>query len=113
MRNKTAGLIVTDVLRDAQAWRIDEQLEASAPEGTAFAGRLSSPEDFAITCGVVVPVDRDLIEEVTLDTLAWRRGDPEQLPRTRVSPLPSTALPSTTARWGASLMYEVQTYPRI
>jgi hypothetical protein len=67
------------VLRDAQAWLIDEQLEASAPEGVAFAGRLSSPEDFAITCGVVVPVDRDLIEEVTLDTLAWRRGDPEHV----------------------------------
>jgi hypothetical protein len=26
-----------------------------------------------------VPVDRDLIEEVTLDTLAWRRGDPEHV----------------------------------
>ena len=24
-------------------------------------------------------VDRDLIEEVTLDTLAWRRGDPEHV----------------------------------
>jgi hypothetical protein len=45
----------------------------------AFAGRLSNPESFAITCGVVVPVDRDLIEEVTLDTLAWRRGDPEHV----------------------------------
>jgi hypothetical protein len=77
--HKPAGLIVTDVLRDAQAWLIDEQLEASAPENTAFAGRLVSPEDFAITCGVVVPVDRDLIEEVTLDTLAWRRGDPEHV----------------------------------
>jgi hypothetical protein len=30
-------------------------------------------------CGGVVPVDRDLIEEVTLDTLAWRRGDPEHV----------------------------------
>ena len=67
------------MLRDAQAWLIDEQLEASAPEGTALAGRLSSPEDFAITCGVIVPVDRDLIEEVTLDTLAWRRGHPEHV----------------------------------
>jgi hypothetical protein len=28
---------------------------------------------------VVVPVDGDLIEEVTLDTLAWRRGDPEHV----------------------------------
>jgi hypothetical protein len=45
----TAGLIVTDVLRDAQGWLIDEQLEASAPEGMAFAGRLSNPESFVIT----------------------------------------------------------------
>jgi hypothetical protein len=75
----TAGLIVTDVLREAEAWLLDEQLEASAPEGMAFAGRLSQPEDFAITSGVVVPVDRSLIEEVTLDRLAWRRGDPEHV----------------------------------
>ena len=75
----TVGLIVTDVLREAQAWLLDEQLEASAPEGMAFAGRLAQPEDFAMTCGVVVPIDRSLIEEVTLDTLAWRRGDPEHV----------------------------------
>jgi hypothetical protein len=32
-----------------------------------------------MTCGVIVPVDRDLIEEVTFDALAWRRGDPERV----------------------------------
>ena len=32
-----------------------------------------------MACGVVVPVTRDLIEEVTLDTLAWRRSDPGQV----------------------------------
>jgi hypothetical protein len=78
-RHATAGLIVTDVLREAEAWLIDERLEASASEGVAFAGRLSQPEDFAMTCGVVVPVDRSLIEEVILDTFAWRRGDAEQV----------------------------------
>ena len=55
------------------------QLEPSAPEGMAFAWRLSQPEDSAMTCGIVVPVDRNLIEEVTLDPLAWRRGDPEHV----------------------------------
>ncbi len=30
-----------------------------------------------MTCGVIVPVDRELMEEVALDMLAWRRGDPE------------------------------------
>jgi hypothetical protein len=78
-RHETAGLIVADVLREAEVWLVDEKLEASAPPGMAFAGRVCEPEKFAITCGVVVPLDRDLIEEVTLDTLAWRRGDPEQI----------------------------------
>jgi hypothetical protein len=32
-----------------------------------------------MTCGVIVPVDPDLIEELTLGTLAWRRGDPAQV----------------------------------
>ena len=72
-------MVVTDVVREAQDWLVDERLEASAPEGMAFAGRLCRPADFAMTCGVVVPVDRDLIEEVTLDTFAWRRGDPEHV----------------------------------
>ena len=76
-RHDTVGVIVTDVLREAEAWLIDESLEASAPEGMSFAGRLCVPEGFAMSCGVVVPVDRDLIAEVALDTLAWRRGDPD------------------------------------
>jgi hypothetical protein len=78
-RHQTAGLIVTDVLREAKAWLIDEHLEASVPKRMAFAGRLAEPDDFAMTCGAVVPVDRDVIEEVTLDPLAWRRGDPERV----------------------------------
>jgi len=75
-RHDTAGLIVTDVLREIETWLIDEKLEASAPEGMSFAGRLCAPEGFAMSCGVVVPVDRGLIEEVALDMLAWRHGDP-------------------------------------
>jgi hypothetical protein len=78
-RHQTAGLIVTDVLREAKAWLIDEGLEASAPEGMVFAGRLATPDDFAMTCGVAVPLDRDLFEEVAFDTLVWRRGDPEPI----------------------------------
>jgi hypothetical protein len=78
-RHQMAGLIVTDVLREAKAWLIDEGLEASAPERMAFAGRLAAPDDFAMTCGVVVPVNHDLFKEVAFDTLAWRRGDPERI----------------------------------
>lgn len=78
-RHETAGLIITDVLREAEVWLVDEQLETSAPEGLCFAGRLCQPDDFAMSCGVVVPVHRELLEEVTLDMLAWRRGDPERV----------------------------------
>ena len=78
-RHETAGLIITDVLRETEVWPVDEQLEASAPEGLCFAGRISQPDDFAMSCGVVVPVYRELLEEVTLDMLAWRRGDPEHV----------------------------------
>jgi hypothetical protein len=76
-RHDTVGVIVTDVLREAEAWLVDEKLETSAPEGMALAGRLCAPEGFEMSCGVVVPVDRDLIEEVALDTPAWRRDDPD------------------------------------
>jgi len=78
-RHETAGLIITDVLRETEIWLVDEQLEASAPEGLCFAGRISQPDDFAMSCGVVVPVYRELLEEITLDMLAWRRGDPESV----------------------------------
>ena len=78
-RHETTGLIITDVLREAEVWLVDEQLETSAPEGLCFAGRICQPDDFAMSCGVVVPVYRELLEEVTLDMLAWRRGDPEHV----------------------------------
>jgi hypothetical protein len=83
-RHETAGLIITDVLREADVWLVDvwlvdEQLETSAPEDLCFAGRICQPDDFAMSCGVVVPVYRELLEEVTLDMLAWRRSDPERV----------------------------------
>lgn len=78
-RHETAGLIITDVLREAELWLVDEQLEASAPESLSFAGRICEPDSFAMSCGVIVPIYRELIEEVALDMLAWRRGDPEHV----------------------------------
>ena len=78
-RHETAGLVIRDLLREAEEWLVDEKLEASARENMAFAGRVCEPDSFAMTCGVVVPVTHDLIEEVTLDTLAWRYTDPGQV----------------------------------
>src|ERR1043165_7927675 len=52
-------------------------LEASASEGLSFAGRICEPDRFAMSCGVVVPVYREMMEEVALDMLAQRHGDAE------------------------------------
>ncbi|MEO9189243.1 MAG: hypothetical protein ABI224_04450 [Acetobacteraceae bacterium] len=78
-RHDTAGVIVTDALRQADAWLIDEGLEASVQEGFCFAGRLYDIDDFAVTCGVVVPVDRDIIEDALADPLVCRHPDPERV----------------------------------
>ena len=78
-RHETAGLVIHDVLRETEEWLIYEKLEASAPENMAFAGCVCEPDSFTMTCGTIVPVTRGLIEEVTLDTFAWRRSDPGQV----------------------------------
>jgi hypothetical protein len=66
-------VIVADLLRDSETWLVDEGLTLSAEPGMKFASRLCWPADFAITCGVVVPVNTDLIEEILLDSMAWLR----------------------------------------
>ena len=57
-RHEVAGLIVQDLLRQDEAWLVDEALEQSAPEGMAMALRLCMPNAFAMTSGIIVPVDR-------------------------------------------------------
>jgi hypothetical protein len=76
-RHETVGLVLTDMLRKVEAWLVDESLEATVPNGTAFAGRLYGPGGFAMTSGVAVPVDRDLFDEVSADPLfGWRHTQP-------------------------------------
>ena len=77
--HEVTGLIVTDVLRGSETWLIDEALTISAHAGLAFASRLCWPAEFAMTCGVVVPVDAELMEEVVVDTHTWlQRSEPNQ-----------------------------------
>jgi hypothetical protein len=93
-RHEAVGLVVTDMLRKVKAWLVDESLEATVPHGTALAWRLCDPGGFAMTGGVAVPVDRDPLDEISVDPLnllpcgilnrlAW--------PMICASPLPSTA----------------------
>jgi hypothetical protein len=68
-RHETAGLLVTDLLRKVEAWLVDERLEATAQNGMACAARLYDLDSFAMTAGVVVPVDLELLDEILTDSL--------------------------------------------
>ena len=77
--HEVAGLVVTDDLRDGETWLIDEALTVSAQPGMAFASRLFWPAEFAMTCGVVVPVDAEVLEDALLDNSTWlRHVEPNQ-----------------------------------
>ena len=78
-RHSTCGLLVNDVLRQSETWLVDESLELSGASGMCFAGRLCDADLFAITSGVVVPVDRHMLEDVLSDILARRHADPERI----------------------------------
>ena len=67
-RHPVAGLIVKDLFRGAEVWLVDEALESSLPDGAALATRLYTPERFAMTAGVLVPLDLELIEDAIADT---------------------------------------------
>ncbi len=62
-RHQAAGLIVTDVFRRIELWLVDEGLEMSLPEGTAYATRYCTPDRFCITAGVGMPVDFALLKD--------------------------------------------------
>jgi len=77
-RHAVAGLIVKDLFRRVEFWLVDEGLESSLPDGAALATRLFTPEGFAMTAGVLVPVDIELIEDAIADTPQLRRKRREE-----------------------------------
>jgi hypothetical protein len=101
-RHDTCGLVVNDVLRQAEAWLVDEGLELSGASGMCFASRLCDADLFAITSGVVVPVDLPMLEDVLTDVLACRHADPE-----RVSDDPRFAAAIYRAALNAGVMDDV------
>jgi hypothetical protein len=62
-RHPVAGLLVTDVIREIDLWLMDLGLERSLPEGETIVTRYYKPADFAMSAGVVIPVDLALLEE--------------------------------------------------
>jgi hypothetical protein len=67
-KHETAGLMVSDLLRESEGWLMDDGLEANVQARWAFAMRLCQPDAFMMTSGVVVPVDREIIEEAADQT---------------------------------------------
>ena len=79
-RHEQAGVVVTDVLRGGETWLLDENMASSAELDGTFASRLSFPDAFAVTCGVVVPVDAVLLHQVLNAGTAWMQtADPVAL----------------------------------
>jgi len=60
----------------AGAWFIDEGLAATVPDGTTLAGRLCESESFAMSGGVMVPVDADMLEKVITEPPVSRYAEP-------------------------------------
>jgi hypothetical protein len=75
-RHETAGLVVFDLLREREAWLVDQGLEISGPIGMIFAARLAAPGDFRMTTGVIVPVDELMFSDLVADDRAWRHETP-------------------------------------
>jgi hypothetical protein len=67
-RHPVAGLMVKDLFRRVELWLVDEGLESSLPDGATLATRLYTLEGFAITAGILVPLDLELIEDAIADT---------------------------------------------
>ena len=90
-RRPSAGLIVTDLFREIDLWLVDEGLEASLPDGAAFATRYYAPGPFVMTAGVVVPIDHGALMRTIASVprsdaqVACRRDPGSALRRSRLS----------------------------
>lgn len=81
--HETAGLLVRDLMREESLWLVDENLERTAPVGLTLAMRVSRPETFAMTCGVMVPTNAVLIDEVLDEVQGRVRGEPDAIANDR------------------------------
>lgn len=85
-------------LRNSETWLLDEGLTFSANPGMTVASRLCSPAEFAMTCGVIVPVNVELIEDALYDSTAWLpHANPQRLAD---DPRFATAIYSTATETG-------------
>jgi hypothetical protein len=60
---RPAGVLLEDLMRGGAIPLLDEGLEQSAEPGAVFAMRVAPIEEFAITCGAIVPIGPEMMEE--------------------------------------------------
>jgi hypothetical protein len=61
-RCEPAGVLLEDLMRGGAMPLLDEGFAESAEPGDVFAMRVAPIEEFVITCGAVVPIDRATME---------------------------------------------------
>jgi len=77
-RHDVAGLIVEDLFRGSEFWLVDEGLRVRSRTGSAGHSALYC-RGFAMTAGVLVPLDIELIEDAIADTPQLLRNRREEL----------------------------------
>jgi hypothetical protein len=75
-RHEIAGLIATDIFRRTEVWLVDIGLEGSVPDGSLIATRLYAPERFAMTAGVNVPFDLEIVDDLVAELPRHLREKP-------------------------------------
>jgi hypothetical protein len=78
-RHDITGLVLTDLRDHAEVWLVDEGLQTSTANGWVFAARLSQPDRFAMTSGLVVPVHDETIRKLINHNQARRQPEPDRL----------------------------------
>jgi hypothetical protein len=63
-RHEIAGLVMGDVLRRTEFWLVDEGLEQTVADGDTLVTRVFTPDAFSVTCGVMMPVDLEIMTSV-------------------------------------------------
>ncbi|CAH2598655.1 conserved protein of unknown function (plasmid) [Rhodovastum atsumiense] len=74
-RHDVTGLMVSDLRNGSALWLIDEGMQASVANGWVFAARILQPDCFAMTNGLIVPVQQQTIDKLVTGGQVSCRSD--------------------------------------
>lgn len=81
------GRRLHDLCRDETLWLMDRHLAAHGAAGTYIGARLARPEEFAMTCGVICPLDPRVLVSLMENREPLEGGVPDPIPPTPDDPL--------------------------